>query len=104
MLDRIADFAALIATDAGDPAFGALRAAETRGRPMGTADFVAGLERVLGRPITRRALGRKPAAKVEGQLTRLYGYQGTLYIISVVSSIGVPTFSASEACPLPRAR
>ena len=35
---------------ADDPAFGALRAAETTGRPLGNAEFVAGLERVPGRP------------------------------------------------------
>jgi len=65
------DFAAFIETGPDDPAFASLRAAETTGRPLGTADFVAGLERRLGRPIARRAPGRKPAAKLDDQLTLL---------------------------------
>ncbi len=40
-----------------------LRVAETTGRSLGTADFVADLERRLGRSIARRAPGRKPASK-----------------------------------------
>jgi hypothetical protein len=44
--------------------FGDLRLAEGSGRPIGTADFVTGLERLLGRPIARRAPGRKPTASV----------------------------------------
>ena len=35
VLDRIADFASLVRTDADDPAFTALRAAEQTGRPLG---------------------------------------------------------------------
>ena len=45
----------------GDPA------AETTGRPLGAAAFVADLERRLGRPIARRAPGRKPTPKPEAQ-------------------------------------
>jgi len=60
VLDRVERFAELIATDADDPAFAALRAAETTGRPLGTRDFVAELERRLGRTVARRAPGRKP--------------------------------------------
>jgi len=41
--------------------FGDLRRAEGTGRPLGTADFVSGLEKVLGRKIERRAPGRKPS-------------------------------------------
>jgi hypothetical protein len=51
-----------------DEGFAALRRSEGSGRPVGTAEFVAGLERVLGRPIARRAPGRKPAAAASGQL------------------------------------
>jgi hypothetical protein len=40
--------------------------AEGSGRPLGTAEFVTGLERLLGRPIARRAPGRKPTASVAG--------------------------------------
>ena len=54
-----------------DQDFGDLRLAEGSGRPLGTADFVTGLERLLGRPIARRAPGRKPAASVDGVQLRL---------------------------------
>jgi len=57
----VGSFAALIEGDAESPAFAAIRAAETTGRPLGAADFVADLERILGRPVARRAAGRKPA-------------------------------------------
>lgn len=63
VLDRVDRFSELIGTDADDPGFARFRAAERTGRPVGTADFVADLERLLGRPIARRAPGRKPAAK-----------------------------------------
>jgi putative transposase len=66
VLDRAPDFAALIAGDADDPAFGALRAAETTGRPLGNRDFVAGLERILDRPIARRAPGAGAQTVGEG--------------------------------------
>jgi hypothetical protein len=57
---RTDDAAALFAGDPDDPAFSALRAAETTGRPLSAKDFVTDLERRLGRPIARRAPGRKP--------------------------------------------
>jgi hypothetical protein len=47
--------------------FAALRAAEHTGRPLGTQDFIAGLERILGRRIARRAPGRKPTKLPEEQ-------------------------------------
>jgi len=56
----VQDFAALIAESANDSGFALLRAAEQTGRPLGTADFVERLERILGRSIARRAPGRKP--------------------------------------------
>jgi putative transposase len=67
VLDRIADFAGLVRTETEDAAFTALRAAEQTGRPLGTADFVADLEQRLGRPIARRAPGRKPGLRTEAQ-------------------------------------
>jgi len=67
VLDRVDRFADLIATDPDDPAFAALRSAETTGRALGSSDFVADLERRLGRPIARRAPGRKPAATATDQ-------------------------------------
>ena len=74
MLDRFdaAAIAALLAPGADDEAaFAALRAAETTGRPLGNEDFVKGLERLLGRPVARRAPGRKPAAPGTSQPTLL---------------------------------
>ena len=61
LLDRDPDFARLLA-DTGEDGFKPLRAAEGTGRPLGTAAFVADLERRLGRRIARRAPGRRPAA------------------------------------------
>lgn len=71
VLDRVDDFAALLQADDEAGAFAALRAAEHTGRPLGTADFVADLERRLGRPIARRAPGRRPAIKRLDQLELL---------------------------------
>lgn len=50
-----------------EAAFAALRGAETTGRPLGNADFIEGLELLLGRPIARRAPGRKPTPAVLDQ-------------------------------------
>jgi putative transposase len=62
VLDRVADFRALLAPDSKDEAsFSAVRLSERSGRPLANADFVAGLERLLGRSIARRAPGRKKA-------------------------------------------
>ncbi len=65
VLERTESFRALIDGDADDPAFGALRAAETTGRPLGNAAFIAGLERVLGRPVAR-----SPAERLAESQTR----------------------------------
>jgi len=63
LLDRVRDFGALLQCGQGDDArFAALRDSEGNGRPLGNAEFIAGLERVLGRKIARRAPGRKPTA------------------------------------------
>jgi putative transposase len=67
VLDRVKDFALLIADRTNDAGFAALRAAEQTGRPLGTADFVVELERILGRPIARRAPGRKPKQRQPDQ-------------------------------------
>ncbi len=61
VLRRVPDFARLIEPGPGDDAaFRALRAAEGTGRPLGNAEFIAGLEKILGRAVARRAPGRKP--------------------------------------------
>ena len=54
-----------------DEAFTSLRKAEGIGFPLGTADFVIELERRLGRPIARRAPGRKAAATAQGEQLNL---------------------------------
>ena len=68
VLERTQNFAELIAGNCEqDGRTAALRTADTTGRAVGTPQFVADLERRLGRPIARRAPGRKPAAKAEDQ-------------------------------------
>ena len=63
VLDRTPSFADLLQGDR-DEAFTTLRRSEGTGRPVGAAEFVSGLERLLGRPIVRRAPGPKPSASV----------------------------------------
>ena len=70
VLDRIPHLAELLSTTQ-DQDFRDLRLAEGSGRPLGTAEFDTGLERLLGRPLTRRAPGRKPAASVSGEQPEL---------------------------------
>jgi putative transposase len=70
VLDRWPNFRDLLLQDY-DEAFTSLRNAEGIGRPLGTADFVTELERRLGRPIARRAPGRKAAATPEGEQLKL---------------------------------
>ncbi|HEY3777677.1 MAG TPA: transposase, partial [Rhizomicrobium sp.] len=67
VLERVQDFAGLAADQTSDGGFAAIRAAEHTGRPLGTKDFIEGLERILGRRIARRAPGRKPALGPEDQ-------------------------------------
>jgi putative transposase len=69
-LDRIPHFAEFLSTTEGQD-LGDLRLAEGSGRPVGTADFVTALERLLGRSIARRAPGRKPTASVTGVQLKL---------------------------------
>ena len=67
VLQRIGRFGEILETDADDPAFASLRAANATGRALGSADFVADLERRLGRPVARRAPGRKPKTRPDDQ-------------------------------------
>ncbi len=59
VLERCTNFAELLGQD-HENGFGDLRRGEGSGRPVGTPEFVDGLERLLGRAIARRAPGRKP--------------------------------------------
>ncbi len=68
VLSRVPDFAALIARGAADePLFTGIRSAERTGRPLGNSEFIAGLEKILGRPIARRAPGRKGKIAIEDE-------------------------------------
>jgi putative transposase len=64
VLSRVTDFSRLLAED-NQNGFAAIRIAESIGRPLGNPDFVAGLERLLGRRLARRAPGRKPRPRDE---------------------------------------
>lgn len=59
LLDRVVDFGALLRAPNED-GFDAIRDAETTGRPLAAPEFVAAIERQLGRVIAKRAPGRKP--------------------------------------------
>jgi putative transposase len=59
VLARVSNFAELLARE-NDEEFAALRASEGTGRPLGNAEFIAGLERILGRRLAKRAPGRHP--------------------------------------------
>ena len=71
VLSRVDPFADLIRSGADNATFEAIRAAETTGRPLGNAEFIAGLERILGRPIAKRAPGRKPKVATTDQMALL---------------------------------
>jgi putative transposase len=70
VLDRWPTFRDLL-LEVYEEEFISLRQAEGIGRPLGTADFVIELERRLGRPIARRAPGRKAAAIPVGEQLNL---------------------------------
>jgi putative transposase len=60
LLDRVERFADLLETQAEPAAFAALRKAETIGRPLGSAAFLARIARKLGRSVEPRKRGPKP--------------------------------------------
>lgn len=60
LMDRIGDFAAFLSEDEAPASSAALRTAETTGRPLGNAAFIAGLERILGRRLARGRPGPVP--------------------------------------------
>ncbi|MGD0192186.1 MAG: transposase [Rhizomicrobium sp.] len=67
VLSRVSDFAALIAPGTDEQLFAGIRSSERTGRPLGNPEFIAGLEKILGRPIARRAPGRKRKLPVEDE-------------------------------------
>ena len=58
VLDRVLHLRELLQVGAEED-FSELRRAESTGRPLGTPEFVTGLENLLGRKIALRAPGRK---------------------------------------------
>ena len=63
LLDRVPDWPAFLAGGLGEDEREAVRAAERTGRPLGSAGFIADLERRLARPLARRRPGPKPAER-----------------------------------------
>ena len=59
LLDRLGDFAAFLGTAEDQQATRALRMAETTGRPLGNASWVAALEERTGRVLAAQRRGRK---------------------------------------------
>jgi putative transposase len=73
LLDRIADFAAFLAEREDVAAMGALRAAESTGRPLGNDDFIRDLERILGRRLARGRPGPTPTPHQIAEQQELWG-------------------------------
>jgi putative transposase len=71
VLERVDRFSDILQAAPDDAEFKTLRDSEGSGRPLGDADFIAGLERLLGRPLAKRAPGRKPKGTAAGQLDLL---------------------------------
>jgi putative transposase len=65
LLDRVARFSDLLELGDEGPEVATLRAAETIGRPVGSAAFLDRLSRRLGRPVAPRKRGRKPMHKAD---------------------------------------
>ncbi|MGA0602719.1 transposase [Caulobacter sp. KR2-114] len=72
LLERFGDFAALVAEGEDVAGSQAIRAAETTGRPLGSAAFVERLERVLGRKLVPGRPGRKPRPQEAGPQAALW--------------------------------
>lgn len=58
--DRVPDIAAMVAAGEDEEKSRRLRQAETIGRPLGDARFIAGLERASGRTLQSARRGRPP--------------------------------------------
>ena len=73
LLERIGDFATFLAAGDDPAATGALRAAETTGRPLGNEAFIEGLERLLGRKLARGRPGPPPRSTISADQPNLWG-------------------------------
>ena len=60
LADRVGDWAQFLDGGLSEAEHLAIRSGERTGRPLGSADFVADVERRLGRVLTRQKPGRKP--------------------------------------------
>ena len=67
LLDRFGDWGEFLATGLCEEDATALRQHERTGRPLGSADFVARLEKLLNRALKPRRPGRKPKASRRGK-------------------------------------
>jgi putative transposase len=65
LIERVGGFVDLIGLETDETPFAALRDAERTGRPLGSDDFVAELERLTGRRLRRRTPGRKSSGRAE---------------------------------------
>jgi hypothetical protein len=59
-LDLVADWRGFLSGEPSEDEHAAIRAGERTGRPLGSAKFVARLEKRLKRPLARQKLGPKP--------------------------------------------
>ena len=64
LLDQVGDWAGFLDAGLSEAEHAAIRAGERTGRPLGSAEFVAGLEQRLGRALARQKPG--PKGKVVG--------------------------------------
>lgn len=67
LIDRAPRFADLLDGEADPEAFGRLRRSEPIGRPLGSAGFVAGIEKRLGRTLAPGQRGRKPRSRAAAE-------------------------------------
>ena len=65
LLERVGDFAAFLGDEEDQQATRALRMAETSGRPLGSAEWVAQLELTTGRVLAPRKRGPRPRSPGE---------------------------------------
>ncbi len=72
ILDRVGDFATFLDEDADRPAIDALRLAKSTGRPVGSADWIAGLEAGTRRALAPEKRGPKPKARPIGDDGELF--------------------------------
>ena len=65
LLERVGDFARFLGAAEDQQATRALRMAETTGRPVGSGEWIAEMERLSGRLLAPRKRGRKPKEALE---------------------------------------